>query len=678
MTAGTRRAHNEAMRSGPSRRTPLSWVALALGTTAVAEVAAAAGLTIAVGWSWSDALEAFVVTNSVMGFAFAVCGATIAWHRPRNPVGWLFIGAGLAHATAGVAAPAVQALLDAGASLAVVRAGVTVFLGSWPWSIALFLPLALLLFPDGRMPSRRWRPALLAVVASAPLFVLAWGAGPEPPAPHLPSGYLTLPGYDALTALWTLAELRTLGALALAVVALVVRYRRGDETQRRQLLWLLLATVVVVAVIVPWSFAAGTPIFVLFAIPLIPLAVTVAIVRHQLLDIRLVVSRAVAWVLLSAVIVAAYVLLVTALDRFVSAQFGRSAVATVIIALLAAPMLPRLQRAVDQAMYGDRRNPARVVSRVAEQLVAGPSQGLPGVAAAIRDALRLPYVAVLAPDGGLVTSGGEPSGVMQSLPLHYGELRVGALVVGLRPGEHELSGPDRDVLDLVTVPLAVALHATGLSSELQASRQRIVAAREEERRRLRRDLHDGLGPTLTGVALAADAAANHAGSDVDRARELLASVRADSRAAIADVRRLVDDLRPPALDEYGLVGALRQRAENTALRVDGDAVHVEIDAPPDLPALSAAVEIAAYRIVTEALTNVLRHSRAHHAVVSLRCGDDLHIDVIDDGPPQNGPWAPGVGLHAMRERVDELGGRFSAGPTSAGGRVSACLPLKPA
>lgn len=661
------------MTSAPAPRRWTRRAAAGLGGVAVVEVLAAVAFTVGVGWSWRAALDAFVVTNSVMGVAFAGCGAIIAWHRPGNAIGWLFIADGIGHATTALAAPLAQALHDGGAPLGLQRTVLTVFAYSWPWSIGLFLPLTLLLFPDGRAPSPRWRPVVIGVVATAPLFVVEVGAGPEPLDAGLPVGYLTIPRYDALQPLWTISELRTLGAILLAVAALVIRYRRAAETQRRQLLWLLLATMAAAVAILPWGLVAGTPVAVLFAIPLIPAAATVAIVRHQLLDIRLVLSRAVAWLVLSVGVIAGYVALVAVLDRFVSARVGRSAVATVVVALLVAPVLPRLQRWVDRAMYGDRRDPARVASRVGQQLLAGPEAGLPRVAAAVRAALRVPYVAVSAP-GGVLAADGQPDEPVRAVVLEYGGEAVGELLVGLRPGERELGVADRNVLTLLAAPLAVAVHATGLSAELQASRERIVAAREEERRRLRRDLHDGLGPTLTGVALTADAAANLVDSDVVRVRGLLASLRVDTRTAIADVRRLVNDLHPPALDELGLVGALRQRAEQLAWRADGAAVRVRLDVPDRVPALPAAVEVAAYRIATEALTNVVRHSRASVAVLQLRCGETLDVEVIDDGPP-NGVWQPGVGLQAMRERVAELGGLFEAGPTAGGGRVHVSFPL---
>jgi signal transduction histidine kinase len=201
-----------------------------------------------------------------------------------------------------------------------------------------------------------------------------------------------------------------------------------------------------------------------------------------------------------------------------------------------------------------------------------------------------------------------------------------------------------------------------------------VVAREEEHRRIRQDLHDGLGPTLTGIALSADAAANLIASDPGTVDALLGDLRRDARAALTDVRRLVDDLRPPALDELGLLGALRQRADQLAWRADGRAIAVRLDAPEALPVLPAAVEVAAYRIATEALTNIARHASARSAVVEVRCDDALVVEVTDDGRSDEG-WSPGVGLTGMRERASELGGRFEAGPCAGGGRVFVSIPL---
>jgi two-component system NarL family sensor kinase len=288
----------------------------------------------------------------------------------------------------------------------------------------------------------------------------------------------------------------------------------------------------------------------------------------------------------------------------------------------------------------------------------------------VRVALHVPHVALTA-SGVPLASSGDASENVFSVPLEYDGALVGELHVGVRTGESTLGAADRNVLSLVAAPLAVAVHATLLSSQLQTSRERLVTAREEERRRLRRDLHDGLGPTLTGVALSADAATNLLATDPSRTRALLTGVSADVRTAIAEVRRLVEDLRPPALDELGLLGALRQRAEHLVRTP----LQLRLDVPATVPALSAAVEVAAYRIATEALTNVVRHAHASSVVVRLRCADELEVEVTDDGPP-NGPWSPGVGMQAVRVRLPvreggagRVGVRSPEGEAAGGGGV---------
>ena len=199
--------------------------------------------------------------------------------------------------------------------------------------------------------------------------------------------------------------------------------------------------------------------------------------------------------------------------------------------------------------------------------------------------------------------------------------------------------------------MAAAIRALGLSAELQQSQSRLLVAREEERRRLRRDLHDGLGPTLTGMALAADAGANFLDEDPARTRELLGSLRRDSRSALADVRRLVDNLTPPALDELGLLGALERRAEQLRGRSDGTSLDVRLVVPDELPALPAEVEVAAYRIATEALLNIARHAIATSAVIEVRCNGSLDVVVTDDGAGARRVVA------RRRARVDARAGR---------------------
>jgi signal transduction histidine kinase len=201
-----------------------------------------------------------------------------------------------------------------------------------------------------------------------------------------------------------------------------------------------------------------------------------------------------------------------------------------------------------------------------------------------------------------------------------------------------------------------------------------VAAREEERRRLRRDLHDGLGPILTAVTLKADAARSALDTAPNRADGLLAELRRDAKQAIGDLRRVIYDLRPASLDELGLVGALDQQVD----RFSRQGLSITLHAPPTLPVLPAAVEVAAYRIITEALTNIARHADAHQVTIMVAIDGDLCVVVHDDGTTSTATgdgWRPGTGLQSMNERVAEVGGTLEVGPTPTGGRVQASLPL---
>jgi len=223
---------------------------------------------------------------------------------------------------------------------------------------------------------------------------------------------------------------------------------------------------------------------------------------------------------------------------------------------------------------------------------------------------------------------------------------------------------------------AVAAHAAALTRDLQRSRESLVAAREEERRRIRRDLHDGLGPALAGIVFGLDAARNTLAADPQATAATLAELKSELQASIADVRRLVYDLRPPALDQLGLVPAVQEYAARLGER---GALDILVSAPA-LPPLSAAVEVAAYRIAAEALNNAARHSGARHTSVSFTVDDaQLRLEVSDDGvgvSTQRDHRGTGVGLATMAERAAELGGACSIASHGGGTSVVAVLPLQ--
>jgi signal transduction histidine kinase len=260
------------------------------------------------------------------------------------------------------------------------------------------------------------------------------------------------------------------------------------------------------------------------------------------------------------------------------------------------------------------------------------------------------------------------------VPLTSSGAQVGDLVVAPRRPTESFNDADRRLLAGLAHHAGAAVHAAGLARQLQQSRERLVTAREEERRRIRRDLHDGLGPALAGVAMQLDAARRLMRRDADAAGQLLQRLREQTQAAIADIRRLVYELRPPALDDLGLIGALSQHAASCST---ADGLQIGIDAGPGLPALPAAVEVAAYRIATEAVTNVARHAGARTATVTLTAsGGMLKVEMADDGHGISPVHRAGVGLTSMRERAEELGGHCALLPRPGGGTVvSARLPL---
>jgi signal transduction histidine kinase len=318
---------------------------------------------------------------------------------------------------------------------------------------------------------------------------------------------------------------------------------------------------------------------------------------------------------------------------------------------------------------------ARLGRQVEESTTVAPV--LESVVTAVAGSLRLPYAAVQLPAaGGWVTdaSWGHAPAEVVVFPLTFQRETVGRLLVGQRAPRERLSADDERLLASLARQVAPAAHAVALRRALDASRTGLVTAREEERRRLRRDLHDGLGPTIAGLTLGLDTA-RAMSADQAQVTELLTALKTETQRALGDIRRIVYGLRPPALDEAGLAGALRE--ETGRLERQAPGVSVQLRLPDaDLGDLPAAVEVAAYRIVTEAVTNVFRHAHATSCLVSIETGPVLRLVVCDDGAGMPDGWRAGVGITAMRERVAELGGALTIGPLSpCGTRIEACLPV---
>ena len=682
------------------RRVVLLWWSVCGLSLLLIALTIAFHLTTRYDWYFGNSFDPWrMLTVEALGAVGApILGGLIVWRQPGNRYGWVWCVLGLVVAVRGAAfAYEIWAWYVAPYQPGGWQAA---WLGHVMDRLTLGLvPLVLLLFPDGRPPSPRWRPVVWATGVVCVVGTLLAAVAPGPMVEGMPNPIRWLSGTPAddvsrmlAIQLWQPSLL----LLALGALSLLARFRRARHRERQQIKWLAYVAVPVLASYLLQPIRApriGGPImwepiglvgavYIAGGLWAIYIAIGIAVLRYRLYDIDRLINRTLVYGLLTAGGVAVYVGVVKSAEWLLreGAGLGGSLLATAAIAVGFAPARDRLQRWVDRRLYGDRHDPVRAMARLGERLRDAPS-GVPGgdvlagVLQEVCETLRLPSASLLVDDGTEVASFGQPATGRESIPLEHEGQRIGALLVGVRAGEDALGAADRQVLAILAAPVAVALHAVLLSQELQRSRERLVAAREEERRRLRRDLHDGLGPILTAVTLKADAARSALEVAPDQADGLLAELRGDAKQAIGDLRQVVEDLRPAALDELGLLGALCQQVDRFARQ----GLSITLDAPPALPVLPAAVEVAAYRIIAEALTNIARHAHAHQVAITVAIDGELCLAVSDDGATStaNGDrWRPGVGLLSMAERVAEVGGALQVGPTPTGGRVKASLPLE--
>jgi signal transduction histidine kinase len=660
----------------------------------------------------SDGLAVLMV---VVALAYPTVGALIASRLPANPIGWLFCGLGLFFVAQSFTqvyadyALLVNTTLPWGESAAWFS---TTVAGGSP--SGLVGVLVLLLFPDGRLLSRRWRLVAWTAIIGAAFGIVGDALYPG----HLPThtyvenpfglldvisgGFTTFELFAASSLFgWALMSMSNLAAL----YSLILRLRRARGDERQQLKWFLFAVVPGVLCgslvslryfigrfayefmfgwweILPWDEVVYVMYASTFAVLLVPVFTYVAILRYNLYDIDVVINRTLVYGALTACVVGIYVFAVVALGYLFQAQ-GNLAVAlsaTGLVAVVFQPLRGRLQRGVNRLMYGERDDPYAVISRLGKRLEAAiePEAVLPTVVETIAQALKLPYAAILLKEGeGFRTAAsyGSPKGEPEKIPLVYQREEIGRLVLSPRAPGESFSDADRALLEDLARQAEVAVHAVRLTDDLQLSRERLVATREEERRRLRRDLHDGLGAQLAGLNVQAGTLRRLIPSDPGAADELVLELREELRGAISDIRRLVYDLRPPALDDLGVVEALRQLAERYGS--NGGPLRVVVEAPEDLPDLPAAVEVSVYRIAQEALTNVVRHAKAQSCVVRLVVNDYVELEIVDDGVGIPSGRSAGVGLSSMHERAEELGGSCVVESIPEGGtRVIARLPLE--
>jgi signal transduction histidine kinase len=602
---------------------------------------------------------------------FAI-GAVLAWHKSNDWMGLLVSGMLILQGTTGVTV--------------VTRASSSIWqLPSTLLNDLAFVVVSLVffLFPDGRFVPRwtRWIVVLLVIVGG--LDVLFPDVG-------------------------VFYSLLTLGSIVCLVVAQLYRYWRiSNQTQRQQTRWVVYSISVMVVfnillaspLLLP-AFSPPGSVYFLFAQPLLmltallfPISIGIAILRYQLWDIDIIIHRTLVYSLLTFLVVGIYVLIVGGLGTVLQVQGNLvlSLLATGLIAVLFQPLRIFLQRRINRLLYGQRDEPYAVISRLGSRLEAtlAPAAVLPTIVETVAQALKLPYVAILLNyDGELSTVAeyGKPARTPLSLPLLNQGETIGQLVLAPRSPREALSAADTRLLNELARQIGLAAHAVRLTDDLQrsnehlaAARVRLVTAREEERRRLRRDLHDGLGPTLAALTLKIGAARKLLIRDLDAADTLLLELNGDIETTTNDIRRLVSNLRPASLDELGLVGAIRERVAQSTFIEDADHVkrlRILVEAPESLPQLPAAVEVAAYRIVQEALTNVVRHAHAYTCHIHLSLDEMLSLEVCDDGLGFAAEHHAGVGIRSMHERATELGGTCVVEIIPTGGmRILARLPV---
>lgn len=629
----------------------------------------------------AETFAAYLLTLAVLfSTGFIVVGASIFWRRSDDRMAVFVALALVAFGGTSFAGP----VDDLTGHSDIWRLVVTGIYLVGQISIFLFLYL----FPDGQFTPRwTWIPAVVGVLLECWTILVA----------------------DSTASQWRSTLSAAIFALVFGIGVYVqfYKYRRvASQHQRQQTKWVVLGmalAVVAQAVELSVFVLQGPHVLALLigntvvtlAFVLIPLFIGVAILRHQLFDIDLLINRTLVYGALTVGIIALYIVIVGSLSAVFQGRGNLiiSLLATGVVAVIVQPLRQWLQGGVNRLFYGQRDEPYVVISRLGRRLEAtfAPNSVLPAIVETVAQTLKLPYVAISTVEAGvhsIMASYGTPTPTSLRLSLVYQAETIGELLLAPRDPGASWTSADKRLLEEVARHAGMAVHAVQLSVALQHAnerltdaRERLVTAREEERRRLRRDLHDGLGPSLAALNLKAGAARKLLPRDQAAADALLAELTADIEDIVSDIRRLVYALRPPTLDELGLLGAIHEQVARYAVAGEGrhgDGLRVLVEAPERLPTLPAATEVAVYRIVLEALTNVVHHAQAHTCWIRLAFGfsDALELEVTDDGIGLPLEHRDGVGLAAMRERADELGGTCIVEPLPDGGtRVLACLPV---
>ena len=636
------------------------------------------------------------VLSPLLGIAFGIVGALILHRHRGHAVGSLAVVGGFCFALAAIAGA--YAAYSFSHGLALPATSFAVWLRGWLWypGLSLLFIITPALFPNGRLPSPRWRPLVWGVAAGilvqlvwVSLSVLLFGF-PLADGPWPVAGWL----FNLLVALSGALQLLP---LFVAAAAVVVRFRRSSGVARQQLKWFLAAVGFQAAL---WAASLATssvtrlppyqnPYFD-FLLPLsqlaMPLAIGIAVLRHRLYDIDIVISRGLVYAALAAFITAAYLLVVVGIGLAVGTG-GRpnlplSAAAIALVAVFIQPLRARLQRLANRLVFGSPADPYAVLAQLSRTPAAGDvDHALEQIAQVVARGMgsRRARVRLLLP-GGQARTATWPAGTSgtfgQVIAVRHGDEIVGEI-------EAEGSG-DQGLTDALTDHAGLALRALRLSAELDArlaqletqadelaaSRTRLVQAQEAERRRLERDLHDGIQQDLVVLLAKAGLARNQLERDPAAAAATLAELQSSAQHAIADLRSLARGIHPAVLSSRGLVEAIGSIAERMP-------VGVRVDADPAVREVRFAQEIegAAYFVVAEGLANVLKHSGATEASVSISAsGSCLRVAIVDDGRGFDPEPARESGLRGLRDRVAALGGQVELISGKSGTRLDVSLP----
>jgi signal transduction histidine kinase len=632
--------------------------ALGVALTSLALVSALAGAK----WGPVPRLEAPVDQALVLALTFVPVGLFLLRHRPTHRLSglvWL-VGFGALVATA--------AVQWSGTALGA-------FVTQWSWwpSIAT-IPVVLSLFPEGRPDGEGSGPrravARVAVAALVGGTALLLVAALRHPTDLLTTAVVKPPLVRGLLAGVVVCATAALVAALLSVVSLVRRARASEGMQRRQFLALAPA-----GVLLPVGIAldaAGVRHGLAPVLVALPLGLGVAILQYGLDDLDLAVDRGVVSAVMMTTLVAVWSLILALGERFLP---GRSFAVTVVgLALVTVgfdPIRRRVAGAVRRWLYGDRDEPDTVLLRLGERLgaVGDPVEVLVETARSIVRSLRVPRARIRLGTGEppvYLADEGRPGVPTLPWPMIRGDRVLGTLEVSPRQLGGSFTTAEQTLLTEVARQAATAVEAYELTLALEDASASARLVRDEERDRLRRDLHDGLGPILAGSRMQLHALRVRAGGDVEVLVDQLAG---DLSSASTAIRELIDGLRPTALDA-GLVAAVEGICATVLPEHD---VRVVVDGPP--PAgLPPAIELAALRIVSEAVTNVAKHAAARSCVVTIRVGDELDVEVADDGGGVTGRRR-GVGLDSMAARASVVGGSVAVTTGPAGTTVRAQLPI---